>query len=90
MQMKGSHGSVFAYNSTWHACKIIFQREGIYGLYKGNVPNLVKVCLKYEYYPQIQISITALPFATLKYSASHLLFAKPPWKEKTFCAPHSL
>jgi len=43
MQMKGSHGSVFAYNSTWHACKIIFQREGIYGLYKGNVPNLVKV-----------------------------------------------
>ncbi|XP_065053461.1 uncharacterized protein LOC135682478 [Rhopilema esculentum] len=43
MQMKGTHGNVFAYNSTLHACKMIFQKEGIYGLYKGNVPNLVKV-----------------------------------------------
>ena len=43
MQMKGTSGSVFAYNSTWHAGRVIFQKEGIYGLYKGNVPNLVKV-----------------------------------------------
>ena len=41
--MKGTTGSTFAYNSTLHACKLIFQKEGIYGLYKGNVPNLVKV-----------------------------------------------
>ena len=72
--MKGSHGSVFAYNSTWHACKIIFQKEGIYGLYKGNVPNLAKVrynsatwdlfCLIQNYRNTFYIYDTAGPIGT--------------------------
>ncbi|BFZ58019.1 hypothetical protein PYCC9005_005077 [Savitreella phatthalungensis] len=31
------------YSSTWHACKVIFAREGIRGFYQGLAANLLKV-----------------------------------------------
>lgn len=43
MQMKGLKKSEFAYNSTFHAFKTIVQKEGFKGLYKGILPNLLKV-----------------------------------------------
>ena len=43
MQMKGLKKTEFAYSSTVHAFKSIVKNEGIKGLYKGIVPNLIKV-----------------------------------------------
>jgi hypothetical protein len=43
MQMKGIKKNVFAYTSTPHAFICIFQKEGVRGLYKGILPNLIKV-----------------------------------------------
>jgi len=42
-QMKGLLSDKFAYKSTFHAFTTIFQQEGIRGLYKGMIPNLLKV-----------------------------------------------
>jgi len=39
MQMKGTSGELFKYNSTWHAFNIIVNTEGIRGLFKGMLPN---------------------------------------------------
>ena len=41
--MKGLLSDKFSYNSTPHAFKTIVQQEGIKGLYKGMLPNLLKV-----------------------------------------------
>ncbi|KAK3755749.1 hypothetical protein QZH41_019982, partial [Actinostola sp. cb2023] len=43
MQMKGIKKNEFAYNSTVHAFKSIVKKEGVRGLYKGILPNLIKV-----------------------------------------------
>jgi len=43
MQMKGLNKSDFSYKSTFHAFTTILQKEGIKGLYKGILPNLIKV-----------------------------------------------
>lgn len=63
MQMKGATGELFKYNSTWHAFKVIVKSEGVYGLFKGMWPNLLKVKIlhnaffysqrqhEYPYYP---------------------------------------
>lgn len=42
-QMKGLLSDKFSYNSTLHAFTTIIQQEGIKGLYKGMIPNLLKV-----------------------------------------------
>lgn len=36
-------GLGFQYNSIWHAITIIIKQEGIRGMYKGILPNLLKV-----------------------------------------------
>ncbi|XP_031565492.1 mitochondrial substrate carrier family protein V-like [Actinia tenebrosa] len=43
MQMKGLKQHEFAYRSTLHAFVSIVQKEGVRGLYKGILPNLIKV-----------------------------------------------
>lgn len=48
MQMKGAAGELFKYNSTWHAFKVIVKSEGVYGLFKGMWPNLLKVKILYN------------------------------------------
>ena len=48
MQMKGATGELFKYNSTWHAFKVIVKSEGVYGLFKGMWPNLLKVKILYN------------------------------------------
>ena len=42
-QMKGLLSEKFSYNSTLHAFTMILQQEGFKGLYKGMIPNLLKV-----------------------------------------------
>ena len=46
--MKGATGELFKYNSTWHAFKVIVKSEGVYGLFKGMWPNLLKVKILYN------------------------------------------
>lgn len=41
--MKGQQGQVFRYKSTSDAVTTILREEGVKGLYKGLVPNLIKV-----------------------------------------------
>lgn len=41
--MKGLLSDKFSYNSTFHAFSTIIEQEGIRGLYKGMIPNLLKV-----------------------------------------------
>ena len=43
MQMKGQKSQVFNYTSTADAVTTILRVEGVQGLYKGLVPNLLKV-----------------------------------------------
>lgn len=43
MQMKGTMEHRFPYDSTWHAIVTIVRTEGAHGLYKGLLPNLLKV-----------------------------------------------
>ena len=41
--MKGVKAVAFPYTSTWHAFQMIVLHEGVPGLYKGMLPNLLKV-----------------------------------------------
>ncbi len=43
MQMKGAMGERFPYRNTPHAVATIWRAEGTRGLYKGMLPNLLKV-----------------------------------------------
>ena len=43
MQMRGQQGQSFHYTSTTNAVATILRVEGLQGLYKGIVPNLIKV-----------------------------------------------
>jgi solute carrier family 25 phosphate transporter 23/24/25/41 len=43
MQVTGMPGVAYKYNSTWDALKKLVAQEGIKGLYKGMVPNYLKV-----------------------------------------------
>lgn len=36
-------GMGYRYNSVWHAITLIISQEGVRGMYKGIVPNLLKV-----------------------------------------------
>jgi len=42
-QINNMTGIGFQYKSIWHAITIIIRKEGFRGLYKGIVPNLLKV-----------------------------------------------
>ncbi|KJE90615.1 EF-hand domain-containing protein, variant [Capsaspora owczarzaki ATCC 30864] len=56
MQMKGCSGPSFAYTSTLNAFTTIIRVEGVRGLYKGMVPNCLKVA------PSMSISFVMYEF----------------------------
>jgi solute carrier family 25 (mitochondrial phosphate transporter), member 23/24/25/41 len=43
MQMAGMKGTQFEYANTFDAIRRIVKQEGIHGLYKGMLPNILKV-----------------------------------------------
>lgn len=61
MQVVGVKSLNFAYTGAWHAVTVIVKTEGPKGLYKGIVPNLLKVG------PSIGVS-----FATYEFTKEHL------------------
>lgn len=63
MQMKGIKQNEFAYRSTLHAFSSILQKEGVRGLYKGILPNLIKVS-RHSWQLCKQISYTRTVFKT--------------------------
>ena len=42
-QVNTMSGIGYQYNSLWHAVTVILKAEGVRGLYKGLLPNLLKV-----------------------------------------------
>jgi solute carrier family 25 phosphate transporter 23/24/25/41 len=50
MQVTGMSTMQYKYRGTWDATKTMVQKEGIRGLYKGMIPNYLKVA------PAISIS----------------------------------
>lgn len=42
-QVQGMNKADFQYNGTWHAIKTMVQKEGVKSLYKGLLPNYLKV-----------------------------------------------
>jgi solute carrier family 25 phosphate transporter 23/24/25/41 len=42
MQTNGIGGESRTYSSTWHCCRVIMQKEGIPGFYRGLVANSLK------------------------------------------------
>ena len=62
--MKGANSN-FAYSSTLNAFATIIRKEGYIGLYKGMVPNVVKVKNTFSLYSQELIWITFLNYSLL-------------------------
>lgn len=57
MQMKGTMGDRFPYRGTAHAIATIVRTEGVPGLYKGMLPNLLKVA------PSVAVAFVTYEFA---------------------------
>ena len=56
MQMKGAMQKEFPYHNTVHAITTIINNEGVTGLYKGMIPNLLKVA------PSVGIAFVSYEF----------------------------
>ena len=56
MQMKGTMKKEFPYHNTAHAIATIVNTEGVAGLYKGMIPNLLKVA------PSVGIAFVSYEF----------------------------
>ena len=69
MQMKGTMGDMFPYQSTPHAFSMILKNEGIRGFYKGMLPNLLKVA------PSV-----AIAFVTYEFVKARLFRVPMGWR----------
>lgn len=68
MQMKGAMGDRFPYKSTPHALVTIVRTEGVRGLYKGMLPNLLKVA-----------PLVAIAFVTYEFVKARLFGVPMKW-----------
>ena len=68
MQMKGLMGETFPYQSTPHAFSTIVRTEGVLGLYKGMLPNLLKVA-----------PLVAISFVTYEFVKARLFGVPMKW-----------
>ncbi len=69
MQMRGALGDRFPYHSTPHAVATIWRTEGIGGLYKGMLPNILKVA------PSV-----AVAFVTYEFMKARLFGLPMVWR----------
>ena len=72
MQMRGNMVDQFPYRSTPHAISTIIRREGLLGLYKGMLPNLLKVA------PSM-----AVTFVTYEFTKSWLFGVPLQWRGRS-------
>ena len=66
--MKGAMGDTFPYRNTPHAIATIWRNEGVQGLYKGILPNLLKVA------PSVAVAFVTYEFVKAR------LFGVPMWR----------
>ena len=69
MQMRGAMGDKFPYRNTPHAITTIFRTEGVWGFYKGMLPNVLKVA------PSI-----AIAFVTYEFVKARLFGVRMVWR----------
>jgi len=67
MQMKGAMSDRFPYRNTPHAIATIVKTEGVRGLYKGILPNLLKVApsvaIAFVTYEAVKARLFGVPVA---------------------------